>query len=266
MRSSGCGSWWKPSQSAWKRSTRARACASASRRLPAARTCSRVPSCPGHGGIEQPVRRGAPPEEVAQAGGQLELREPEGACRAGSRGAPLDAIEELGVLEHRLDHQRDGDLEVALLHRERLERGVLRDLGVAQRTSERAPSEGGDESLEARRVSGPRGGARKQRLQARRVRDQPLGDVPRHLLGRVHEGLRRDLGEVVVVERVVRVLGKQREALARGVAHQVTDGVVVLVAGESPCAGGSDLESRARSAATGGAPDRRSCRHRRRGG
>src|SRR6185312_6763874 len=55
-----------------------------------------------------------------------------------------------------------------------------------------------------------------------------------------------ELGEVVVVERVVGVLGKERESLAGGVAHEVTHRVVVLVPGEAMRPGGAHLQRRGR--------------------
>ena len=207
-------------------------------------------------GVEEPVRRSAPPEEVAQAGRDLECREAEGArhtrrpaCLARSgRGTPGPGASPgprgpRAILKSFFSTANDCSEAYSV------------DLGVGEWTTQRAPPEGGDELLEAGRVARSGGGA------GQHASAVAGGSAISRCATSVatcsaasDQGLRGELGEVVVVERVVRVLGEQREPFPGGVPHQVPDGVVVLVPGETVGPGRAHLQGSRRGRGAARAP------------
>src|SRR5215471_2443503 len=73
------------------------------------------------GEVEQPVGRRAPPQEIGQASRHLEAVEVVKTSDCTNRRAHLHPVDELGVLQQRLDDELYAGVKVVLLARERLQ-------------------------------------------------------------------------------------------------------------------------------------------------
>ena len=101
---------------------------------------------PGLGIVEQRVVGGASPKEVRHARRDLEAGETEHARVVRDRRADLDAIEELGVLQHRAQDLLDAGVEVpALVGEVEAEGHELIHFVVGERTPQCAAAERPDE-------------------------------------------------------------------------------------------------------------------------
>jgi hypothetical protein len=135
---------------------------------------------------ERVVGRGAP-QEVGQAGGDLEVVEAKGVGLVGGE-AEFDAVDELGGLQHGAEDHVDALVELAgLLAVELGEGGVGVDLGGGEGATEGAAAEGGDEGPHAVGVLRSGGGAAEDHRFAGGVGEGGGGEVAGEGLERVDE-------------------------------------------------------------------------------